>query len=178
MKRICLHGPESVGKSRLAAQLAAHFGTNWVPEYGRTYCEEHGTDLDSAQLLDIAQVQQAMAAKAERAAAPHGRDLIVLDTDPLMTAVWCDMMGLPRDPWFAAFDDFADLYLLCDIDLPWVDDGTRIYGDVATRERFFAACREELVARGVDWVLVGGTGEARLENALAAIGKAVKPSLA
>jgi NadR type nicotinamide-nucleotide adenylyltransferase len=169
VKRICLHGPESVGKSRLAAQLAAHFGTAWVPEYGRTYCEENGTDLDSAQLLDIAQVQQAMVSKAEHAAAAYGRDMLILDTDPLMTAVWCDMMDVPRDPWFAAFDDVADLYLLCDIDLPWVGDGTRIYGDAAMRERFFAACRKELVAREVAWALVGGRGKARLANALAAI---------
>ncbi len=169
MKRICLHGPESVGKSRLAAQLAAHFGTAWVPEYGRTYCEKHGTGLDSAQLLEIAQVQQAMAAKAERATAPQGRDLLILDTDPLMTAVWCDMMGVPRDPWFAAFADPADLYLLCDIDLPWVGDGTRIYGDAATRGRFFEGCREELIARGVVWALVSGSGDARLASALAAI---------
>lgn len=163
MKRICLHGPESVGKSRLAAQLATHFRTVWVPEYGRTYCELHGTDLDAAQLLEIAQTQHTMAVAAT------ATGLLILDTDPLMTAVWCDMMGVPRDPWFAAFDDVADLYLLCDIDLPWVEDGTRIFGDAATRERFFAACREELVARGVNWALVSGAGEARLANAVAAI---------
>jgi NadR type nicotinamide-nucleotide adenylyltransferase len=166
VKRICLHGPESVGKSRLAEQLAAHFDTVSVPEYGRTYCEAHGTDLDSAQLLEIAQVQQAMA----DAAAPMASRFLILDTDPLMTAVWCDMMRVPRDPWFAAFDDTADLYLLCDIDLPWVSDGTRIYGDAATRTRFFEACRAELVARGVDWTLVSGSGAARLASALAAIG--------
>jgi NadR type nicotinamide-nucleotide adenylyltransferase len=169
MKRVCLHGPESVGKSRLAAQLAAHFGTAWVPEYGRTHCEEHGTDLDGAALLEIAQVQQAMVAKAQSAAAAHGRDVLILDTDALMTAVWCDMMGVPRDPWFAAFDDYADLYLLCDIDLPWVDDGTRIFGEADTRRRFFAACQAELEERGVYWAPVSGTGTARLEQALAAI---------
>ena len=39
MKRICLHGPESTGKSTLATRLAAHFGCEVVPEYGRAYCE-------------------------------------------------------------------------------------------------------------------------------------------
>jgi NadR type nicotinamide-nucleotide adenylyltransferase len=169
VRRICLHGPESVGKSRLAAQLAAHFGTAWVPEYGRAHCEEHGTDLDGAALLEIAQVQQEMAAKAQSAARAHGRDVLILDTDALMTAVWCDMMSVPRDPWFAAFDDYADLYLLCDIDLPWVGDGTRIYGEADMRSRFFAACQAELAVRGVRWVLVSGSGAARLEQALAAI---------
>ena len=165
VQRICLHGPESVGKSRLAVQLASHFGTVFVPEYGRTYCEEHGTDLTGDQLVEIARTQQTMA----DAAVAQANTLLILDTDPLMTAVWADMMTGTRDPWFAAFTDTADLYLLCDIDLPWVGDGTRIYGDAATRERFFAACRDELVARGVNWALVSGTGDARLASAIAAI---------
>ena len=165
VQRICLHGPESVGKSRLAVQLASHFGTVFVPEYGRTYCEEHGTDLTGDQLVEIARTQQTMA----DAAVAQANTLLILDTDPLMTAVWADMMTGTRDPWFAAFTDTAELYLLCDIDLPWVGDGTRVYGDAATRERFFAACRDELVARGVNWTLVSGTGAARLANAIAAI---------
>ena len=166
VQRICLHGPESVGKSRLAAQLATHFGTALVPEYGRIYCEEHGTDLTGDQLVEIAQTQQAM---ADTAAVATANGLLILDTDPLMTAVWADMMTGSRDPWFAAFADTADLYLLCDLDLPWVGDGTRIYGETGVRTRFFTACRDELVTRGVNWALVSGTGEARLVNAIAAI---------
>ncbi len=168
MKTVCLHGPESVGKSVLAKALTAHFGTVFVPEYGRTYCEQNGTDLDNADLLKIAQVQVAMA----QAAAQQANRLLILDTDPLMTAVWSDMMLGARDPWFAAFDGTADLYLLLDIDLPWVDDGTRIYGEEATRLDFFNRCRDELIARGVRWALVAGTGEARLTTALAVITRA------
>jgi len=37
-RAICLHGPESTGKSTLSALLAAHFATLWVPEYGRVHC--------------------------------------------------------------------------------------------------------------------------------------------
>ena len=78
------------------------------------------------------------------------------------------MLGA-RDPWFAAWDQPADLYLLLDIDLPFVDDGLRLYGGVAERRRFFDLCREELERRGVVWRLVSGTGSARLDTALAAI---------
>jgi HTH-type transcriptional regulator, transcriptional repressor of NAD biosynthesis genes len=165
---VCLHGPESVGKSVLAQALAIHFDTVAVPEYGRTYCEQFGTDLDNADLLKIAQEQAAMTA----AAGEKANRLLILDTDPLMTAVWSDLMLGSRDPWFAAFEDTADLYLLLDTDLPWVDDGTRIYGDTATRAAFFERCREELIARGVQWALVSGSGEARMTAALAAITRA------
>ena len=152
----------------LAETLAAHFDTVFVPEYGRTYCEAFGTDLDNSDLLKIAQVQAAMA----QAAAQQANRLLILDTDPLMTAVWSDMMLGTRDPWFAAFEETADLYLLLDTDLAWVDDGTRIYGDDATRADFFERCRDELVARGVAWARVSGTGEARTTAALAAITRA------
>ena len=59
-KRICLHGPESTGKSTLATRLAAHFGCEVVPEYGRAYCEANGTDIDMAALVHIARTQNTM----------------------------------------------------------------------------------------------------------------------
>lgn len=168
VKTVCLHGPESVGKSVLAEQLATHFGTVFVPEYGRTYCEQFGTDLDNDDLLTIGRTQAAMA----DAAARQANRLLILDTDPLMTAVWSDMMLGARDPWFAAFSDYADLYLLLDVDLPWVDDGTRIYGDAATRTDFFNRCHDELIARGVNWTLISGKEKARTNAALTAIARA------
>jgi HTH-type transcriptional regulator, transcriptional repressor of NAD biosynthesis genes len=168
VRTVCLHGPESVGKSVLAAELAAHFDTVFVPEYGRTYCEEFGTDLTNDDLLTIGKTQASMA----QAAAQQANRLLIVDTDPLMTAVWSDMMLRTRDPWFAAFDEVADLYLLLDVDLPWVDDGTRIYGDAVTRIDFFNRSRNELVARGVNWSLVSGKEKARANAALAAIARA------
>lgn len=165
VRTICLHGPESVGKSVLAAQLAGRLGAEMVAEYGRDYCEAHGTDLGMGDLLEIARVQTALTAAARARAAQW----VVTDTDALMTAVWADMMLGMRDPWFDTFDETADLYLLLDIDLPFHDDGLRLYGGSEERARFFALCRAELERRGVPWALVSGRGEARLENALAAI---------
>lgn len=162
---ICLHGPESVGKSALTAQLARRLGAERVTEHGRDYCAAHGTDCTMEDLLAIAQTQQAMIEDAKA----RSDDWVVTDTDALMTAVWADMMLGARDPWFDRFSDYADFYLLLDIDLPFVDDGLRIYGNSAERQRFFDLCKVELERRGVAWALVSGSGDARLENALAAI---------
>jgi NadR type nicotinamide-nucleotide adenylyltransferase len=167
MKIICLHGPESTGKSTLAAALAAHFGCALVPEYGRTYCDEHGTDISMAQLVEIAQTHEAMT----RAARAQASGWLILDTDPLMTAVWADMMFGARDPWFDHFAGVANFYLLPDIDLPWVDDGLRMYGSAEERARFFALSRAELDRRAVPYTVVGGSGEARVAYALAAINR-------
>ena len=48
---VCFHGAESTGKSVLAERLSREQGLPWVPEYGRTYAEEHGTDFTMADLL-------------------------------------------------------------------------------------------------------------------------------
>ena len=54
-RTICLHGPESTGKSTLAPRLARVLGGAVVGEYGRTYAEEHGTDFTMADLVEIGQ---------------------------------------------------------------------------------------------------------------------------
>jgi NadR type nicotinamide-nucleotide adenylyltransferase len=167
MKTICLHGPESTGKSTLATQLATHFGCEVVTEYGRAYCEEHGTDIEMAALVEIAQRHDMMT----QAARLRASDMLILDTDPLMTAVWADMMFGTRDPWFDRFVGVADLYLLLDIDLPWLDDGLRVYGSAEARARFFALSRAELDRRAVAYEVISGRGEARFERALAAIAR-------
>jgi NadR type nicotinamide-nucleotide adenylyltransferase len=164
-RTICLHGPESVGKTTLARELADHFDTLLMPEYGRTWCEAFGTDLVMDDLLAIARTHVAMTDSLKR----RCNRRLIADTDPLMTAVWADMLFDARDPWFDAWDGPADLYLLLDIDMPWVDDGTRLFGTTEARRRFFDLSRAELERRGVPWALVGGSGAARLDNALAAI---------
>jgi NadR type nicotinamide-nucleotide adenylyltransferase len=165
MKRICLHGPESTGKSTLAIRLAAHFGCEVVPEYGRAYCEAHGTDIGMAELVHIAQTQDSM----NRAAAARDGDIVLFDTDPLITAVWAEMMFGARDPWFNGFTGFADLYLLLDIDLPFVDDGLRVYAAPEQRRHFFDLCKAELETCNVRYALICGEGDIRLSAALEAI---------
>jgi NadR type nicotinamide-nucleotide adenylyltransferase len=168
MKRICLHGPESTGKSTLGTRLAAHFGCEVVPEYGRAYCEANGTDIDMAALVHIAQTQDAM----NHAAAARDGKMVLFDTDPLITAVWAEMMFGRRDPWFDSFEGYADLYLLLDIDLPFVDDGLRVYAKPDDRRHFFDLCKAELDNRGVRYALIRGAGEARFAAALEAIAAA------
>lgn len=167
LRTICLHGPESTGKSTISARLSQQFGTPVVAEFGRTYCERYGVvDLTMSDLVMIAHTQDLQV----RAACDAGRFPVIVDTDALMSAVWADMLFGRRDPWFARWDNMADLYLLFDIDLPWIEDGTRMFGSAIERQRFFDLSKAELDRRGVEWELVSGSGEARYEAVLAAIG--------
>lgn len=162
-KSVVLHGIESTGKSTLAAALAERLGTCWVPEYGRSHCVVHGTDLGPADLTLIASAQQAMI----RAAREWSGAVLPCDTDWLMTAAWNRMlfgepMGGERYP-------LADLYLHLAPDTAFVDDGLRMFGAPDERRKFDALCREELEAAGASWVEISGPWDTRLEQALTAI---------
>jgi NadR type nicotinamide-nucleotide adenylyltransferase len=160
---VALHGIESTGKSTLAAELARTLDTVWVPEYGREYCLEHGTDCTPEDLQTIARVQQEMidAAKAE------SRAVIVTDTDWLMTRAWHQMMiGTEMaGPAYAK----ADLYLHLAPDVPWIEDGLRLHAEAEQRRHFDLLCRAELQRAGVRWVEIAGDWDARRTAALAAI---------
>lgn len=152
MKRICFHGAESTGKSVLAEKLAAELGLPWVPEYGREYAETFGTEFAMADLLAIAQGHEQRVQALETGGAP----LAILDTDPLMTAAWAEMLfGTVPDELLAY--PKADLYLLFEADVPWVEDGTRFFGSPADRARFAALAEAMLVRAGVPFQRVGGT---------------------
>lgn len=160
MIRVCFHGAESTGKSVLAERL----GYPWVPEYGRAYCEERGTDLTMADLLAIAAGQD----RAMRAAAAARPAVLVLDTDPLMTAAWAEMLFGQVPAELLAYDK-ADHYLLFAADVPWVEDGTRFFGTHAERARFAALAQDMLVRAGVPFTPISGGWAVREAQARAAI---------
>lgn len=165
VKRVCVFGPESTGKTTLTHDLAVYFDTIHVPEYGRIYTDAFGTDVDNDDLLAIARGHMA----ATYAAARQANRILVMDTDPVLTAVWSDMLIGSRDPWFENVADTADLYLLTGIDMDWEDDGTRYFPAGETRRRFHDACRAELERRGLAFAPMEGSREERLARAVAAV---------
>ncbi len=164
-RTICLHGAESTGKSTLAEQFAREQGALTVGEYGRSHCEVHKGDLTLDDLLLIGRAQQAMISATARWAGP----LLIADTDALMTAAWCEMLlGERPDELMQA--DKADFYFLLEPDLPWVEDGTRFFAQAEDRHRFAKIVEQVLVDAGVPFARISGSGSARYEAALEAIG--------
>ena len=164
-RTVCLHGAESTGKTTLAAAIAAETGALTVGEYGRSHCEAHKEPLALDDLLLIGRAQQAMIA----AAAPYAGPLLLVDTDALMTAAWTEMLFGER-PQELMEAPKADLYLLLEPDLPWVDDGTRFFSTPQDRHRFAIIVEQVLRDAGVPFVRIAGQGEQRLAAARAAIG--------
>jgi HTH-type transcriptional regulator, transcriptional repressor of NAD biosynthesis genes len=168
-RTVCLHGAESTGKSTLCGKLSQHFGTIWVGEYGRSHCEAYLDDLTMDDLALIAESQQAMIEAAEPWAGP----LLISDTDALMTAAWTEML-LGERPAAMSASPKADLYLLLEPDVPWIDDGTRFFSRAEDRDRFAAIVEDVLVDADVPFVRIAGSWDQREATAIAAI-KAILP---
>lgn len=163
-RRIVLTGSESTGKTTLAQGVAQHLGTAWVAEFARGYAEARGGILTAADVEPIARGQF----EAETAAMA-GPGLVVFDTDLVSTAVYARHYYGEVPAWVepAIRRLPSSLYLLCDIDLPWVSDGVRDRpaDRTAMHERFEDALR----AFGIEPLIIRGSGPARLDRAIEAV---------
>ena len=169
-RRIVILGPESTGKSTLCQQLAKHYDTTWVPEYAREHLLKHGMSYTYDDLLSIARRQLA---QEDEMAASAPRGLIFVDTDMYVMKVWCEFVFGKCHQWI--LDRIAErkyaLYLLCDIDLPWQQDGLREYPDLNSRIKLFHIYKDNLINQPVPWKIVSGSNEERLRTAVDAVNR-------
>lgn len=181
IRKIVIIGPESTGKSTLAQELATHFETSWVPEYAREYLLTNGMAYEYEDLLTIAKGQLALEDEQWQALEDHSLPLLeeggqlplFVDTDMYVMKVWCEFV-------FGKCHSFIleqiverryDFYLLCNTDLPWVKDELREYPDLETRQKLFLTYKDLLINQPVPWMEISGTGEERLQQAIAAVNK-------
>jgi len=164
-RKIAITGPESTGKSILAEQLAAHYQTAWVPEYARKYLEQLGRPYEEADILLIAKGQLS----DETSKLDLAGNFLFCDTELLVTKIWSEVKYGRCDPWILEMIGLNpyDLYLLCDIDLPWEYDPLREHP--GRRQFLFDLYHNELESRNFPFAVVRGTGRARLEYAIAII---------
>jgi NadR type nicotinamide-nucleotide adenylyltransferase len=167
--RVTVTGSESTGKTTLAEDLAGHFGAVWVPEYSRIYADEKtaatGAPLDASDVEPIARGQIAMEDRGLDAAP----GLLMLDTDLVSTTIYARHYYGSCPAWIddAARARRADLYLLCDIDVPWIGDTVRDRPDV--REHMHSLFVDALDSLGARSVTIRGTWEERLQLAIDAV---------
>lgn len=175
LTRVVLTGSESVGKTTLGAQLAAHYGVACVPEFVRDYAAAKGAPLDFRDHGPIAKGQMALEDTHIASAIARGHTLLLQDTDLVSTVVYCHHY-FGRCPEFieqAAIARRATQYLLLDIDVPWIADGVRDRED--RRHEVQALFRDTLARFGAPVTVVQGTWEQRLATATALIDSFTDP---
>jgi nicotinamide riboside kinase len=201
IKKFVVIGPESTGKSTLCKQLAAHYNTLWVPEYAREYLEKNGKDYAYENLLTIAKGQidleenivyqlsdisnRVSAISNETPVAGNERTpdissliphTLFIDTDMYVMKVWCEYVYNKCHGWILnrIAERHYDGYLLCNTDLPWVQDDLREYPDVYTRNKLYHFYKDILVNQSVPWANISGNDTERFENARIFIDKEFK----
>jgi len=180
VKKIVIIGPESTGKSTLCKSLADHYKTAWVKEYAREYLLNNGTAYSFENLLTIAKGQidneelgiKNLVAQSSSSPTTHHSPLII-DTDMYVLKVWCEFVFGQCHHWILSriVERPYDLYLLCNIDLPWVKDELREYPDLTTREKLYHHYKDILVNQHIPWVDISGNYEERLQKAISVIDK-------
>lgn len=168
MKRIAIIGPESTGKSTLAAAIAGHFDVPWVPEFARTYLEGLNRPYQEADLLTIAKGQMD-AEDRITAESPYPPPFLACDTELTVIKIWSEIKYGRVHPWIIKElqQRHYDHYLLTYIDLPWVPDPQREHPHMreALMERYLRECEE----RNLPYTLIQGKELERLSKAVDAL---------
>ena len=165
VERVCFLGGESSGKSTLTAAMARHFNTVHVEEYGRELWEQRGGELVFDDMLDIARHQIGR----EEAEQRNSHRFLFCDTSPLTTLFYSqEMFGQAAPELERLAERRYPLVVLCEPDIPFVQDSTR--QDAAFRARGHAWYLERLSRGGQPWMSVGGSVAERVQAVAAALG--------
>lgn len=171
-RKVVVLGAESTGTTTLAKDLASHYQTVWVPEYGRLYYEGKIFSKDSAswstdEFIHIARSQNSL----EDELFQKANRVLICDTDAFATTLWHERyLGRENsDLNKTVKKEKPLLYILTDIDIPFVQDGTRDGEHLRTwmHHRFL----EKLQEKRYRFIVVSGDREKRLSEAVSEINK-------
>lgn len=154
-KKICLFGPESVGKTTLTEQLARHFHTSFVHEAARNVILSNDFWIET--MTEIGRLQTSLVRQRLQTA----NKVLFCDTDVITTQIYSQhYFGYVPDELKTLEKEMTyDLYFLLNIDTPWVPDTLRDLGH--RRTEMFALFKEALDKRQLPYVLIEGTWEER-----------------
>ena len=177
MLRVSLTGPESTGKTTLAAQLAAHYDTVFAPEFAREYLAETGPHYSPHDLEEIARGQLAAEAEAVAAAEAQGQRVVFFDSDLLVIKIWFEHSFGACPEWIhdAIARQHYDLVLLMGVDLPWQPDPLREHPYL--RQHFYDLYQRELRERMSNYAEVSGDYARRFAHACFLVDELLRPAL-
>ncbi|MFT3826228.1 MAG: AAA family ATPase [Chitinophagaceae bacterium] len=160
VKKICISGSESTGKSTLAESLARYFNTAFVPEMAREVIEKT-EDVVYDDLLKIA----ALHAEEINRRTTNANKLLICDTDVNITRSYSRYLfnrPLQVARWIDEANSFH-LHIFLDTDCPFVQDGTRLSEEERNTLSHFH--QQQLKERNISYYTIGGNWQQRFEAA-------------
>jgi nicotinamide riboside kinase len=163
---VAVIGAECSGKSTLAQQLGAALPATVVPEYLRSFVQQH------RRVPSPDEQRAVMAGQIAAEASARGR-WVVSDSGVLMTAVYSILYYDDDSLVPAAVEHHCHAYrttVWCDIDLPWAaDEGQR--DGPQYRARGHRIIAEIVAAHGLPVLAVAGSPSARVAAVLRELGQ-------
>ena len=170
LKSFAVTGPESTGKSTLAAGLAEHYSTIYLPEFARGYLTENGPEYSYETVVFIAEQQLLK----QRELFAKGISPCFFDTDLLVCRIWLEFV-FGKCPAHIIHESINPVFthtFLMNIDLPWQDDPLREHP--AQRKELFDMYYRVLDQSEREFTVISGSGNERLENAIVKIEELLK----
>ncbi len=172
VKRIVIFGPECSGKTTLARQLAAHFGTSWSPEYARPYLTykndiEHRWQRGFISMYDdVEPMAIGQLAVEDHAVACAANGMVFHDTNLLTNLVYAEYYFGQTPEWLPLMvnNRVYDGYLLMKPNLPWHADGLR--DRPRQRNLLLEIFKNALHLHKCRYAQISATGEGRMQQAL------------
>lgn len=169
VKRFCIVGTESVGKTTLTKMLAKYCQTSWVEEYGRTFCEQNLFKDESLIEFDDYATIAVKRYEMELLALNSANRMIFADTAALSTNFFCLLDQGRTHPVVSAYEDLEryDHFIYLTDDVEWVDDGLRHESDRSvTRELFERMLFNYVKRQGATIDIVSGNYNDRLNKSI------------
>jgi NadR type nicotinamide-nucleotide adenylyltransferase len=156
-------GAESTGKSTLTERLANHFEAPYIHEIAREYVENLGRKYTYSDVENIAKMQIAKFNSISKSDTPY----IFVDTWLIVTKIWFEFVYNKTPDWIIQeiLKTKIDLFLVCDIDLPWIYDPVRENGG-ENRRILQNKYIENINEFNFDYKLVSGIDDERFNCAL------------
>lgn len=158
VKKICFFGPESTGKSTMAEKMALHYNSVFVPEVARELITSNDITVDD--IINIGIAQTARVKEKARVA----NKIVFCDTDLITTKIYSQyyLNEVPEILNDLENEIKYDLYFLMNIDVEWVADHLRDFGN--RRLEMFNLFKSELEKRNINYIMISGSYEDREEN--------------
>jgi NadR type nicotinamide-nucleotide adenylyltransferase len=161
-KKIAVLGPESTGKTWLCVKLANHYRTTFCEEYARIYFQNKKYEYSISDIDKIALGQFDIVKKQLK----ENKPLLFFDTDFITLKIWSEVVFEKTTDTIENLvrNNIFDLYLLCNIDMPWKEDPLR--KNKHNRQYIFDLFVKELVRNNLQFKIVSGSQGSRLQNTI------------
>lgn len=165
LQKIAIIGPESTGKTYLAAQLASYYKCYWVPEYAREYLKNLKLPYTQNDIEKIAKGQ----IDYEDVLTQESKKLLICDTNLITIKIWLEHKynGCPQWIEDEILNRKYTLHLLSYPDIPYEEDPLREHRELS--DYFFKKYKTLLNRYQFPYVIIDGDYHSRMKKAVNAI---------